>query len=92
MSCYDPNANVLDASSCFSCPDLRSPRTRSLSDTIVYCSDSDADNYNVFFDASNELWASSQFNQIIHQVFFDCNYNNLATIFSVLMVMVVTML
>ena len=48
MPCYDPNANVLDAEECFSCLELRSPRDRSLSDTIVYCSDSDAENYNVF--------------------------------------------
>ena len=73
MPCYDSNANTLDASSCFSCPDLRSFRTRS--DTIVYCSDDLADNYNVFFDASNELWGNSQFNPDNSSSIFDCNYD-----------------
>ena len=78
MSCFDPNANTFDASSCFSCPDLRSVRTRSSrSDTIVYCSDDLADNYNVFFDASNELWASSQFNPDNSSSIFECNYDTL---------------
>ena len=56
LPCFDPNANTLDASSCFDCPDLRSIRTRS--DTIVYCSDELADNYNIFFDSSNDLWGN----------------------------------
>ena len=38
MPCFDSNANTFDASTCFSCIDLRSDRTRSFrSDTIVYC-------------------------------------------------------
>ena len=76
MPCYDPNANTLDASSCFSCPDLRTVRTRSSqSDTSVYCSDDLAENYNIFFDASSGLWATSQFNPDNSSSIFDCNYD-----------------
>ena len=67
MPCFDSNANTLDASSCFSCIDLRSFRTRS--DTIVYCSDDLADNYNVFFDHLLNHGGLVNLIQIIHQVF-----------------------
>ena len=75
MLCFDPNANTLDPESCFNCPDLRS--TRSRSDTIIYCSNELADNYNIFFDSENDLWPFSQFNPANTQSNFDCTNDTL---------------
>ena len=50
MICFDPDANTLDAASCFNCPDTRSIRSRS-ADTIIYCSA----NYNEIFDSESDL-------------------------------------
>ena len=44
-------------------------------DTIVYCSDNNAENYNSFFDYTYELWAQSPFNPDNYSSSFDCNYN-----------------
>ena len=46
-------------------------------DTVAYCSDQLADNYNVFFDPGNDLWPFSEFNPANAQSSFDCTNDTL---------------